>query len=134
MACGGWVITPPADAFDEMMHVPLIWRHPRAVRAGERLDRLVSNYDFLPTLLDYLGLSDKTPAEPTLPGRSYAAELRKGDSAERADAVFFEFENTRAIRTATWKYVQRFPDGPDELYDLGADPGEETNLISSAPQ
>jgi arylsulfatase A-like enzyme len=59
--------------------------------------------------------------------------LRKGDSAERADAVFFEFENTRAIRTATWKYVQRFPDGPDELYDLGADPGEETNLIRSAP-
>lgn len=33
------------------------------------------------------------------------------------------------IRTAEWKYTRRFPDGPDELYDLTNDPGERSNLI-----
>ena len=64
--------------------------------------------------------------------------MRSGGDAveltdEHGDAVFFEFENVRAIRTDTWKYVQRFPDGPDELYNLVADPGEEANLIGQAP-
>jgi arylsulfatase A-like enzyme len=91
------------------------------------LDLLVSNYDFLPSVLDYLGLSDKTPAKPRLPGHSYAAALR-GQPIQWGDAVYFEFENVRAIRTATSKYIQRFPDGPNELYDLAADPSEAMNL------
>jgi arylsulfatase A-like enzyme len=133
--CGGqhgiWGMgdhTRPLSAFDEMMHVPLIWRQPEVVRAGQRSDLLVSNYDFLPTVLEYLGLADKTPAEPSLPGHSYAGALR-GKPIEWGDAVFFEFENVRAVRTATWKYIQRFPQGPDELYDLATDPSEATNLI-----
>ena len=43
--------------------------------------------------------------------------------------MFFEFENTRAIRTRDWKYVGRFPDGPNELYDLKSDPDERHNLV-----
>ncbi len=37
---------------------------------------MTSNYDLLPTLLDYLELRDKTPQRPELPGRSYAAVIR----------------------------------------------------------
>ena len=132
--CGGqhgvWGMgdhTRPLGAFDEMMHVPLIWRHPPGIPAGRRSDLLVSNYDFLPTVLDYLGLGDKAPAEPARPGRSYAGALR-GHAVEWGDAVFYEFENVRAVRTAGWKYVLRFPRGPNELYDLTADAGERENL------
>ena len=132
--CGGqhgvWGMgdhTRPLGAFDEMMHVPLIWRHPKAVPAGKTSDLLVSNYDFLPTVLDYLGLKDRAPAGPAPPGRSYAGVLR-GQKVEWGDAVFFEFENVRAVRTADRKYVRRFPAGPNELYDLTADPGERENL------
>jgi len=121
--------TRPLGAFDEMMHVPLIWRHPKAIPADKRSDLLVSNYDFLPTVLDYLGLKDKTPAAS--PGRSYAGVLR-GRPVEWGDAVYYDFENTRAIRTAAWKYVRRFPGGPDELYDLAADPSERENLAGRA--
>ncbi len=32
------------------------------------------------------------------------------------------------IRTKRWKFVRRYPYGPDELYDLNSDPGEEKNL------
>lgn len=46
--------------------------------------------------------------------------------------MFFEFENTRAIRTTEWKYIRRVPKGPNELYDLKADPGERRNLVDHA--
>jgi arylsulfatase A-like enzyme len=35
------------------------------------------------------------------------------------------------VRTHDWKYVQRHPDGPHELYDLRLDPGERRNLIDA---
>jgi arylsulfatase A-like enzyme len=134
--CGGhhgvWGMgdhTRPLSAFDEMMHVPLVWRQPKAVAAGKKSDVLVSNTDFLPTVLDHLGLAEKTPTRPALPGRSYAKVLR-GEPVKWGDAVYFEFENVRAIRTERWKLVTRFPDGPDELYDLLDDPGERMNLIA----
>ena len=120
--------TRPLTAFDWTMHVPLIYRHPGHIRAGQRSDILVSNYDFLPTVLDYLGLKEKTPQKPRLPGHSYSGTLNgKHDAWD--DTVFFEFENTRAIRTDEWKYVGRFPDGPNELYDLKSDPGERHNVV-----
>ena len=33
------------------------------------------------------------------------------------------------IRTRTWKYVHRYPQGPHELYDLAHDPDERRNRI-----
>ena len=77
----------------------------------------------LPTLLSYVGL--EKPAK--LPGRDYAAALR-GEKAEWDDTVYYEFDNTRAIRTREWKLVRRHPEGPDELYDLAKDPDERVNL------
>ena len=49
------------------------------------------------------------------------------------DAVFYEFEELRCVRTLDWKYVHRHPNGPHELFDLKADPDEFQNLVS-APQ
>ena len=120
--------TRPLTAFDWTTRVPLIYRHPGHIRAGQRADILVSNYDFLPTVLDYLGLKDKTPQKPRLPGHSYADTLN-GKQQAWDSTVFFEFENTRAVRTREWKYVGRFPDGPNELYDLESDPDERHNLV-----
>jgi arylsulfatase A-like enzyme len=120
--------TRPLTAYDWTMHVPLIWRYPGHVPAGRRSDLLVSNYDFLPTLLDYLGLKDKQADKPPSPGRSYAAPLR-GKKADSENIVFYEFESVRAVRTDRWKLITRHPDGPNELYDLKADPGERRNLV-----
>ena len=120
--------TRPLTAFDWTTHVPLIYRHPGHIGAGQRSDILVSNYDFLPTVLDYLDLEKKSPQKPPLPGHSYSRTLNgKYDAWE--NTVFFEYENTRAVRTGEWKYVGRFPDGPNELYNLKSDPGERRNLV-----
>lgn len=117
----------PPHAFDETMHVPLIVRWPGRAASGKRSDRIVRNYDIYPTLLDCLDLSAQVPANPRPPGRSFAPMLR-GEQVEWDDVAFYEFETTRAVRTADWKYVRRFPNGPDELYDLRHDPGERVNL------
>ncbi|MHC4511328.1 MAG: sulfatase family protein, partial [Planctomycetota bacterium] len=125
--------TRPLHAFDSTMRIPLIFRHPGTIPAGRQSDLMVSNYDLLPTLLNYLGLADEIPKEPTLPGRDYSAAL-KGRSLEWGNVVFYEFENVRAIRTPGWKYVERYPDGPHELYDLRTDPGERFNLFGQPQQ
>ena len=45
------------------------------------------------------------------------------------DAVFYEFETCRSVRTERWKLVLRHPEGPHELYDMRGDPQERFNLF-----
>jgi len=118
--------TRPVGAHELMMQVPLIFRHPGRIPPGQTCDRLVSNYDFLPSLLAYLNLSGKSP--PNSPGRDYSAALMGQPLADWDDVIYYEMEATRAIRTAAWKLVLRHPNGPHELYDMQADPQERFNL------
>jgi choline-sulfatase len=90
-------------------------------------DALVSAYDFLPTVLDYLGLP---PAEGrNLPGRSAVDVLRGDPPGDWPDAIFGEYGRARMIRTGSHKYVHRADGGPNELYDLQRDPGETVSAI-----
>ena len=89
------------------------------------MEEMSCNYDFFPSMLDYLGL----PQQGQVPGKSYAAALR-GEKLVRDDEfTFHEYEETRAVQTPAWKLIRRHPDGPDELYDMVHDPGERVNLI-----
>jgi arylsulfatase A-like enzyme len=121
----------PLHTYDETAHIPMIYRHPTAIPAGEQLDLMVSHYDFLPTVLNYLGYENKIPDNPELPGRDYSAVLR-GQQIEWDNLIYYEFENCRMIRRLDWKYTRRFPAGPDELYDLKNDPGERKNLTDDS--
>jgi arylsulfatase A-like enzyme len=125
--------TRPLSGFDSTMHVPLIFRWPGRIPANQKSDLLVSNYDFLPSLLRLLGLDDDLPQQPPSPGRDFSSVLTgaaRPDSWE--DVVYYEFEKVRAIRTSRWKLLIRIPDGPHELYDLANDPGERSNLFGAA--
>ena len=115
----------PAPAYRANMQIPLIVRHPGQVPAGKTNALLIDEFDLFPTLLDYLGLSDRKIANT--PGRSFAPALR-GDDIDWDDTVFFEYIDTRVIQTRDWKYTKRFLATPNELYDLRNDPGETTNL------
>ena len=123
--------TRPLTAFDGMMQVPMIFRQPGRIPAAVRTDRMVSNYDFMPTLLSHLDLATPQRLNPQSPGRDYSDVLRRQSTATDTDwqnRVFYEMENVRTIRTETAKYVHRHPEGPYELYDLATDPGEKVNL------
>lgn len=126
--------TWPPNMYDTAVKVPGIVSQPGRVRQGVVVDDLVSIYDFRPTLLDWAGVDD--PDAERRPGRSFAGLLDAGlPLPEPRDhvVVFDEYGPTRMIRTRDWKYVHRYPDGPHELYDLRADPGERRNLIGTAP-
>jgi arylsulfatase A-like enzyme len=91
---------------------------------------LVSACDLHPTLLDLAGLDP--PEDPYAAGRSVAGVLRgqATDSERESVLVFDEYGGTRMVRSASWKYVWRAADGPEELYHLTDDPEEHHNLAS----
>ena len=119
----------PQNMFDPSVKVPCLISRPGHVPAGKVNSDLLSQYDWLPTLLDYLGLQDALPAG--LPGRSFApllhGETLDGDS--KPIVVFDEYGPVRMIRTQEWKLVWRYPAGPHELYHLAKDPDETRNLF-----
>ncbi len=128
--------TFPQNVFDTSVKVPVIFARPGAIPQGVVSADLLSHYDVMPTLLDYLGLPN--PGAESLPGRSFAGLLR-GEASWRQAAgtgqpvvVFDEYGPTRMIRTLDWKYVHRYPYGPNELYHLAGDPGETRNLLAAA--
>lgn len=117
----------PTGAHDLMMQIPLMFRQRGRIPAGRTSDLLVSNYDFLPTLLGHLGMGEQMPQHNS-PGRDFSAALR-GAEIDWGNEVFYEMETTRAIRTDGWKYIARHPNGPFELYDMRNDPRERFNLL-----
>ncbi len=118
----------PLHARDGTMSIPMIFRWPGEIPAGRTEDALVSNYDFMPSLLGLLDLP--MPTQPVLsPGRDFSGTLRGRDLRTWDNEMFYEFENVRAIRTLDWKYVERLGEEPPvELYDLKTDPDELKNL------
>ena len=90
---------------------------------------LVSQLDLPNTILSFAGL-------PLLEGHltdSQPLDLKDPSPVHR-DAIFLEQEETRAIRTDTHLYVERFNvegfDGLEpELYDLVDDPDERINIV-----
>lgn len=119
----------PRHMFQENLQVPLIFSQPGALPAGRVCDALVSHYDFLPTMLDHMGIETGSDG----PGSSYRGELL-GEDAGGGEAVFHEYETDRAVQTRDWKLVLRHPDGPHELYCLADDPGEKVNLYDDPSQ
>ena len=119
--------TFPLNMFEESVKVPFLASRPGHVPAGNVCSALVSQYDFMPTLLDYAGIADSENDQR--PGRSFADVLRgKAIDGQDAVVVFDEYGPVRMVRTRDWKYIHRYPYGPHELYHLSSDPREETNL------
>jgi arylsulfatase A-like enzyme/tetratricopeptide (TPR) repeat protein len=127
-------------AYETTLRVPLIIAQLEAgsgkPEAGsrKRVAGSISNYparhvDLLPTVLDAVGLT----APPPLPGRS----LLPGAARPPDEDVSSYFEAMSAMLNRGWAPLQgviagreKYVDLPKpELYDLAADPKEETNLV-----
>jgi arylsulfatase A-like enzyme len=118
--------TVPFNMYEESLRVPMIWNHPGRIKPGQRLDPMISSYDFFPTILDYLGVT--AAPDKRRVGRSFAAFLR-GQKPQWRSRLFFEYAYVRAIRTENLKYIERTKEWPSEMFDLEADPGESRNVI-----
>jgi arylsulfatase A-like enzyme len=129
--------------YEEAVRVPLVAHWPAALPA-RRLAGPVALADLAPTVAELTGLS--WPEQPGQ-GRSLAAALRGREEPDPRREVFLQRRRYDeplatgrvvkgrqfALRSGRFKYIESREEGSFELYDLLADPGERTNLVSSAP-
>jgi tetratricopeptide (TPR) repeat protein len=120
--------------YDSTLRVPALLSWPGRLPSAERVKGQFRSIDFVPTLLDLLGL----PPSPTS-GASRAAALRTGapiaDNASYAESLYgqlhYGWAPLRALRGEGLKLI----DAPrSELYRVTDDPGELHNLIEARPQ
>ena len=125
--------------YEEEIRVPLIVKFPVSwQRAGRRVSSLVSTLDIVPSLCDWLSLNR---AGPDLDGRSLESLVVDPDGPAVRDHVFLRARkdvHRFGLRLAEKKLIVHDPpDDKDalavELYDLDADPGEQTDLSSARP-
>lgn len=123
--------TFPQNMYDTSVLVPAIFSHPGRVQPGVVSDVLLSGYDWMPTVLEYLALPQS--GSNTLPGRSFLPVLEgREQEVQEHVVVYDEYGPVRMVRSREWKYVHRYPYGPHELYDLVNDPHERENLVEDA--
>ncbi len=117
-----------AEQYEQLTHVPFIWRDPEVSSGGTRTDDFGQTHDIGVTILD------RARIEPALgmQGRSLLAGGR--------DLAFIQYDHQKdnpgigigprvhTIRRGDWRLS--VIDGVDwgELYDLASDPGEFQNL------
>jgi arylsulfatase len=117
------------------IRVPMIAAWPGVIKPGTVSDHAAAVYDVMPTLGAVAGY--ETPAEAT--GLSFYPAL-KGKKQKPAEFLYWEYpagEGSLAIRMGTLKAVKKKLKGEGsawELYDVAADPKEETDLAPSMPE
>ncbi|MHA2037068.1 MAG: sulfatase family protein [Promethearchaeota archaeon] len=122
--------TWPQNMFDTSVKIPCIISRPGFVPQNRIDTSLLSQYDWFPTLMEYIGLENMIPQG--FPGRSFSPILEEKPLGERESIVVFdEYGPVRMIRSQEWKLVWRYPGGPHELYDMIEDPHEKNNLFNS---
>jgi len=128
---GMWMhttLTTPASMYDIAMNIPLVIRHAGKIEGGQVSDALIGQYDIPSTILDYLGLGDVQFENS--PGKSFVPVM-KGKKTKWRDAVYFDQEETRSIRTARYAYWKRLEGtGESVLFDIEKDPEQHQNVAN----
>ncbi|MBN2473346.1 MAG: sulfatase-like hydrolase/transferase [Pirellulales bacterium] len=110
--------------YDDLVRIPLVMRLPGRIASGTVVRQPVSQIDFMPTLLDYLG----QPVPGPIHGRSMRP-LLEGRQVAWRDHAFCQRANAgRMLRTGRYKYFCRPQPRAVALYDLENDPHEDHNL------
>ncbi len=122
--------TFPFNLFDTAVKVPFIARWQSVIPAGRVTESMCSHYDIIQTLKELLDLKGELP--DGLPGKSFASVLTGGPDTDNHVVILDEYGPGRMIRSREWKYIHRYPYGPNELYHLAEDPEEKKNLAGCA--
>lgn len=124
------------DLYEGGIRVPMIASWPGKIEPGSISQHVSAFWDFLPTFCQMAGT--KPPAE--IDGLSILPALLGRKGQKKHAYLYWEFYErggSQAVRMGDWKgvrlNVKENPDGPIELYDLKADPGETTDLAEPYP-
>ena len=123
--------------YEESLHMPLLVRYPREVKAGTVTDKMVLNLDFAPTFLEFAGC--EIPVD--MQGESFRSILRDRIPADWRTSVYYHYYEYPAVhmvkrhygvRTERYKLIHFYYDiDAWELYDLEKDPNELNNLYDN---
>ncbi|WP_404306935.1 sulfatase family protein [Neorhodopirellula lusitana] len=132
--------------YEESQRMPLLVRYPKTIPAGQKLDAIVENVDFGPTMLDFAS----APIPDSVQGRSLKSMLETGQApSDWKEEAYYRYWMHMAhhdnpahvgIRTKTHKLIYYYGCNYDggyqtppgwELYDLENDPHETINLYSN---
>ncbi|MHC4718323.1 MAG: sulfatase family protein [Planctomycetota bacterium] len=118
--------TRPLNMCETSIRIPMVLWGPGRVAAGGVRQEPVDLCDLFHTLLDYAGVSP----DGRIPcvGGSFREMLAGGGGAWREEQ-YGEYGPVRMIRTNRHKLLRRHGHGPDQLFDLDADPAERRNRI-----
>ncbi len=119
--------------YEESFKTPLLVRYPKEIKPGTKIEKLVQNLDFAPTILDYAGVD--IPEE--MQGESFR-DLVSGKNTDWRDAVYYtyyEYPSVHMVKrhygvaTERYKLMHFYYDIDEwEMYDLETDPTEMKNI------
>jgi len=130
--------------YEESQRMPFLVRYPKSVPAGQRIDSIIENVDYGPTMLDFAGAE----IPESVQGRSFKTTLETGkEPSDWKQEAYYRYWMHMAhhdnpghmgIRTKTHKLIYYYGCNYDggyqtppgwELYDLVKDPKEMTNVV-----
>ncbi len=115
------------SVYQELLHVPLMFRLPGRLPSGGRVSDAVSTMDISSTVTELLGV----PGMPANEGHALV-NLMLGEPSTHPAVAFSDFQDDRrVITTRTQKLILR-GNLTSTLFDLQADPGETTQLDPKA--
>ncbi len=117
---------------------PYYLKAPGVGKPGTKSEVLASGIDWYPTLLDLCGI--EIPKEQKVDGVSLVPALKRQIMPDRT--LYWHYpsygnqggEPSSIIMQGDWKLIHYHEDGRDELYDLGNDLGEQSDLAGKRPQ
>jgi choline-sulfatase len=141
------------DVYQESVLVPLLFRFPGVITAGQVHSAPVELVDLAATILEFAGVEAKpgpassARAPASIPRNDLAAAMRGGGSLDSRRPVFLyrrPFPDTYAdgvhvngdqygIRVGKWKFIVGEKERRRELYDLDSDPRESKNVVAEYP-
>ncbi|MDA7874463.1 sulfatase-like hydrolase/transferase [Rhodopirellula sp.] len=121
-----------AFAYEGGTRVSTMVSWPGVTTPGSECNVPIIGNDFYPTLLEMSG-ADLLPKQH-VDGQSLVPLLKKSDAPWERDELYWHYPHYHrttpygAIRKGNWKLIEFYENHAIELYNLGSDPAERTNL------
>lgn len=127
----GYIKKAQPGLYEELVHIPLIIRHPEGIGAGKRFNAMVETTEIFPTILDFL----KVRLPPKIHGQSLLPMMAGEVESIRDYAYMGHFKRNWRVSNQEWAFTLNFDKRKsNELYNLRDDPLEQNNLISENPR